>query len=1149
MFFKDKHMPFDSGDLAFLKSFRDEDGFAVAAKGLLAKVEEDNPEIAEDLRDIVALVLEKQKTYNIIAEDKDKRKIINFAAYDAAFKEWQEGETKLVAASERLYEKYQDDPARMQILAMTYAKLVSLLPATKNTARENLLDIYRKQRDAAVARGQVTFHDRVPGGILNYLIPNPEPEKNRDENLFPRAFTFKRIDDFIKYVNKTAFRPVLTAHPTNINRGDYLQIVLEFAAASRELTQMDTGDFTRYRSALAELSKTEMTPTTSDGLPCCFTPMAETDMEMQALENIYRNMSGPRRIFDEALENRAELRKDIRDTYKAKKRLALRLNVEPLSWVMGDKDGNPNIKSEHLLRSLILRRRNIVRLYLADMKQLKKQSKIFLPATSDGLSWEDLFTQAENTLTEAFDEIERPTKGMDIPLSQKKFDSLMRQCAAAFGVKDAADVADEFVEALQKTFPKSSKKQQDKLIFLIDRARSFRLSFAAIGLREVAEEYTNVLDFLYKNSEPVRNYKDLSEKDKLDFLDKIFQTPDGLAKRISSFMDAIDETDGLREFSADDPRALTYHTIKRLQLAAHNPDAVKDMVLAEFKHPSNILEAVVLQSAVSVVAGKNLLMPVVPLFEEFDTLKNASDILWAALKTKAFRQHLLDLANKDPGAIKLPIQIAHSDNNRRAGAPAARVGIYDVHHSIPHLLQDQYTRIILLFEKDEAEKKDIQPADRISMGSLFITPEFFEGRSQTDSTRGGERAQTSLANLYNQHTSAKETFQGIDVLAYLQLPESFNRMVSRTLSHNAARMAMKDATHQPEALRRIPEIEAAVIQAFKQTATDYTNIHFEIAGRLFAYPLVNGTLNREMYNRGCRTVSRTEDRKKRPNARENKTPPGTMRAIAFGNNFLDAGVHPAILSTHQVEKYLAEAFQEDSVALKKLELEAYECGHKEPAKIKGGPLTPVGYETLFSISPGFRDVIHFIGTGCSSTALEHTMRRFSDAEGKKNLSLSPELNAYVTKTLSGELAAATRLVLGARGYALPDDLEKSVRDGNLSADQCACLSFLVRIISKVAPESTLSSGLVVMPQVLRDNIIKRAAMRKNGAFTDDDLKIVNYLSAATLSARHARIFAIDDMHTGDARAKEEAKHSLPRRDFSKYLKTRRVSEKQASMTM
>lgn len=119
----------------------------------------------------------------------------------------------------------------------------------------------------------------------------------------------------------------------------------------------------------------------------------------------------------------------------------------------------------------------------------------------------------------------------------------------------------------------------------------------------------------------------------------------------------------------------------------------------------------------------------------------------------------------------------------------------------------------------------------------------------------------------------------------------------------------------------------------------------------------------------------------------------------------------------------------------------------------------------------------------------------------------------------------------------------------MSADQCACLSFLVQLISKVAPESTLSSGLVIMPQVLRDNIIKRAAARKNGAFTDDDLKILNHLAAATISARHARIFSIDDVHTGEARAKEEEKQSLPRLNFSKYLRTRRISEKQAALTV
>jgi hypothetical protein len=1125
-------MPFDVGDLAYLKSFRDEDCFAVAAKKFLAIVEEEYPAIADDLREIIALVLDKQKTYTIVAQDKDGRKRINFAAYDAAFRDWKEGEARLVAASERLFEKYKDDPAQMQTLAMVYAKCVSLLPATKNTSRENLLDIYRARRDSAVGRGSVTVRDRVPGGILNYLMPNPEPDKNWDENLFPRPFTFGKIKEFITGVDKTVLKPVLTAHPTNINRGDYLQLLLDFASASREITRGKDGSLGRYEQALANLISTPMAPTTDDGLPACFTPADETDMEMLALENIYHNMSGPRRIFDEALRNRAALRADIPDIYTAKKRLALHLNVEPMSWVMGDKDGNPNIKSEHLLRSIVLRRRNIVRLYLADIRQLKEQNKISLPLRSDGSSWEDLFVHAEENLNELFNDIEQAKRDMDIPLSQSNFDSLMQESSLVFKSLNVESTAQEFVTALEKTFPKCTKKQKDKLITLIDRARSFRLNFAALGLREDAEEYTNILGFLFEKSVPALDYKALSEKEKIDLLDKYFQNPKGLADRIMSFLATIENTEGLREYNPDDPSALTYHTLKRLELAAHHPDAVSDMILAEFRHPSNILEALVLQKAISIVVKKPLLMAVVPLFEEFETLEDAGDMLWSALKTKAFRQHLLAVAGYDPTAIKLFIQIAHSDNNRRAGAPASRVSIYDVHHSIPHLLQEQYKRIKTFFDKDEEDKL---VADRISMENLVITPEFFEGRSQTDSTRGGERAQTSLANLYNQHRCAKETFQGIDVLAYLQLPESFTRMVSRTLSHNAARMAIKDATHQPEALRRIPEIEAAVIQAFKRTVTDYTKMHFDKAGNLFGHPLVNGTLNRDMYNRGCRTATRGGDQKDRPDAREKPMSHKKMRAIAFGNNFLDAGVHPAILSTLNVESYLVDAFADGSVALKKLEFEAAEFGNKGIVKNKNGSLTPVGYKTLFSVSPGFRDVIHFIQTGCGATSLEHTLRRFEEAEAKKNLPINADLKDYVTKALPRELAAAAKLVLGTNGYALPEDLEKSMETGTFTPDQCACLSFLVRTISGIAPESTLNSGLAILPQVLRDNIIMRAALRKSGAFTDDDFKTLNHVAEATLSDRHIRIFSVDDPHTGAARAKEEIKQSSSRPDYFHYL--------------
>jgi hypothetical protein len=368
----------------------------------------------------------------------------------------------------------------------------------------------------------------------------------------------------------------------------------------------------------------------------------------------------------------------------------------------------------------------------------------------------------------------------------------------------------------------------------------------------------------------------------------------------------------------------------------------------------------------------------------------------------------------------------------------------------------------------------------------------------------------------------------------LLMPETFTRWLTRNISHNAARMAMKDAAHQPEALHRIPKIEAAVIKAFKKTAKDYTEMHFDEAGNLFGHPLVNGTLNRDMYNRGCRASSRGGDQKSRPNARENPMSPKTMRAIAFGNNFWDAGVHPAILSTLYAESYLVSAFKEGSEALKILKSEAAELEYEGPVKIEGGNLTPVGFKTLLNISPGFRDIIHFIQIGCSTTSLEHTLRRFEKMEAKTKIPAKRELKKYITEVLPRELAAASKLVLGAKGYALPADLEKSMAEESFNREQCACLSFLPRTISGIAPESTLVSGLAILPQVFRDNTIINAALCQKGEFTDGDLRVLNHAAEATLSGRSTRNIFLDDPHGAAARAKQE-KQSLSRPEYFHYL--------------
>ena len=63
--------------------------------------------------------------------------------------------------------------------------------------------------------------------------------------------------------------------------------------------------------------------------------------------------------------------------------------------------------------------------------------------------------------------------------------------------------------------------------------------------------------------------------------------------------------------------------------------------------------------------------------------------------------------------------------------------------------------------------------------------EWNEGKSSTDTSRGGGRAQTALVNAYGLHRHTKETFQGFDIYYFLMLKQAFKRVMARIFSHNA----------------------------------------------------------------------------------------------------------------------------------------------------------------------------------------------------------------------------------------------------------------------------------------------------------------------------------------------------------------------------
>lgn len=1120
-------MPLDSplniaGDL---KSFEYEKVFGFHANLLLEELATKDLEMAEDIRRILDHALKSRRTYDIKTEDGN----VNWSKYEQSYLQAHADENKLTKLSETIYKKYRADPARLRSLSAAYAKLANILVPNKLIARENAFNFARTDRDQQALAGKFGDDAALPGFIERILWPFA-PSQNGGLTRDQRVFVFNTLDAAIDNINQVVFEPVLTAHPTSVNQLEALHILEEMNDAACELVLAGSvnglHNLKKLKEAMQKWVATPLTPEDSRGLPRSFTPFEEIDQELDALEQIFDNMKETRHTFDAAFEQRAKYRKDIPDVYTSEKRLRLKFDIRFKSWVMGDKDGNSNIKAEHLLYSVVSRRLNLFKLYRRELENLGAAG-ITVPNGTGG-SWIERLTSVEEELLHIKQELDAHKSGIDIPLKQSDFDRLNREAlhvATRLGTPDNfAKCSENFITDLEQAYRTATPEGQDKLIVLIDKARSFGMHNGALELRETSELYTQILDSLITSNPFDKgasfSYSALPEDQKVAFLDKLStEKPAYLSEQIRGFLEKIESTDKLRKYDGS-AEVIAYHTLKRLTVASHHPDAVKDMILAEFKESSNILEALVLQQAVGKITGRNLDMPISPLFEEFDTLEGANEKIWSTLQTQTYRRHLLRQAGGDLSKIRLKVQIAHSDNVRRSGSPAARAGIYAIHQDLPEFLNEHYADIAETFRHDLKRT----PSLAANSNPLALTVEWNEGRSNTDTSRGGGRAQTALVNAYGLHRHVKETYQNFDTLFLLKFPQAFKRLVTRLLTHCAKENAIQKRDNRPQSVQKFHRIEDATIQALKRTYADY-GVHFnERVGALFAHPLFNADLGKELANRGSRNAGRGGDAS--PQTAYDPTqiqivPTKPMRAIPYGNSLSDADMHVTMLATSNIEKYLSESFTPGSVALRELQFEARKLGYMSPLvethPWHGHRLLPVGIQTLYRVSPAFRDNIDFIGNGLLNTFLERQQRRIKAGERS---GIEPTLNtkAYTLIDLPREYASGAKLVLAAFGFGLPEAIQEKIQfQQAISADDCSRLHFLLGNLAfpHLQEEAGLNDKLSLPLKVVRDNVILdawKSARRVTSAFTSDEWGILSNSTSGLLALRHGPVLAQTDPH-------------------------------------
>lgn len=810
-------------------------------------------------------------------------------------------------------------PEQKTELFESYQRMGELYELAGLTARDNYLNAMPGTPEA------------IPGGVKEFIKG-------------------KSVEDARKALSTPVFETIMTMHPTNIQGIEPMKKLRAIAKLlhqeatvgqdpKRDDSEITSGHWMdRLKELVTDYQKTPILHRNAGGQEVNLTVRDETKTVLNYLGNIYEDLPEVYRKIDSPME------KTYGGDYNPE---ALQLQARFGSWgSAGDKDGNDNVTSEKTLEALVRHTADIVHRYNGDVQKLAgldvwkerladaEQALGFTPEDLKPARDGTLLAQAEtlandmDTMRSALksslenrDKIKAALKKLKDEDKEgtdqyKELEGRLADAQAIYDTKNnelAADrqryvaefnrISHELSEIREVLAPAANPKEfendlveaykqshSQEVLDLVRRVRWFDFNFSKIEYRETAGEYDKVLGVL------IEGYDKKTPQQRVEQLKLLLQNPDQLDVVKARAAEHIAEGASRALVDKDDPQAIIYHTLKRMELARDHGDMIKDNVLAEcgaldkdtYKDPresilqskpditnamydkvfelvdkpekqnqeyediaekieqpnidqmlkyketvkaqgtANLLEAVLLQRLVD-TPDKKAMLGVVPLFEEHETMRSVDGIMESAYGNAAYRDHLNALkADRGYESITQQIQIAHSDNRRRAGSLAGTAFIHEAHDKLRALGE-----------------------------GLGITTQFFEGGSMSDAYRNGVRSVSAQVNAYGLQDFAKFTFQGRDLQNYFNHPGSIERFFTRQFVHSAGG---KDTREDDGKTVRVTNkvMNEVAIGALKRTLSDYIKDDFsdKAIGTLLA--ALGKGYDREAIeaNRGSRAAAR-----------------------------------------------------------------------------------------------------------------------------------------------------------------------------------------------------------------------------------------------------------------------------------------------------
>jgi phosphoenolpyruvate carboxylase len=459
-------------------------------------------------------------------------------------------------------------------------------------------------------------------------------------------------------------RLVLTAHPTEARRRTTVAKLARVFAAIRELDERepDVDDRAQMR---ARLAGTIQELWSSDEIRA----VSPTPLDEVRAGLVYFDPT----LFEVVPRLYRELEDAVESAYPGAD-----IVVPPLvsfgSWIGGDRDGNPNVTATVTLRTLGLMRRLALDFLERRVTELAEHVSVSSVVTVRAALLEPALQANAERFPQLADEL--ALRNPEEPY--RRFFGCVRERLRATaraeqeGYPDAAALlADLRLAERALRAQRADWIAAGELHDVIREVEVFGFHLARLDIREHADRHGQAVGELLASRGYERDYERLEEGARQSLLGRALAEPGSvLPADLGALSPAATEVINVFTMLADAPS----HGYR---------EALGSYVISGAAAPSDVLEVLLLmkEAALGASGGGRTVLPIAPLFEFGESLRDAPATMAALLEQPAYRAALRSWGDRQE------VMIGYSDSNKDIGYLASTWGVRRAQTGLAELLR------------------------------------------------------------------------------------------------------------------------------------------------------------------------------------------------------------------------------------------------------------------------------------------------------------------------------------------------------------------------------------------------------------------------------------------------------------------------------